>query len=114
MSPCLLLVAAVAVPLLNQLPWYWYGFDHFGFAVLMVLLAPGLLALVFGWLAFRSRVTGVYLSIMAQALTYDDYVTPDGEQGADVVHLRFNAPCRARPGPARRYLHPPIRSPQFQ
>jgi urea transport system permease protein len=54
----------------TELPWYWSGFDHFGFAMLMVLLAPGLLALVFGWLAFRSRVTGVYLSIITQALTY--------------------------------------------
>lgn len=54
----------------QELPWYWYGFDNFGFAVLMVLLAPGLLAFLFGWLAFRSRVTGVYLSIITQALTY--------------------------------------------
>ncbi|HTY51269.1 MAG TPA: urea ABC transporter permease subunit UrtC [Steroidobacteraceae bacterium] len=54
----------------KALPWYWYGFDHFAFAMLMVLLVPGALALVFGWLAFRSRVTGVYLSIITQALTY--------------------------------------------
>ncbi|MDO9105255.1 MAG: urea ABC transporter permease subunit UrtC [Methylovulum sp.] len=54
----------------KELPWYWHGFDHFGFALLMVVLAPGALAFVFGWLAFRSRVTGVYLSIMTQALTY--------------------------------------------
>ena len=54
----------------DALPWYWYGFDQFWFAMLMVALAPGLLAFVFGWLAFRSRVTGVYLSIMTQALTY--------------------------------------------
>lgn len=54
----------------DKLPWYWHGFDHFGFALPMVLLAPGLLALVFGWLAFRARVAGVYLSIMTQALTY--------------------------------------------
>ncbi|MBS3963236.1 MAG: urea ABC transporter permease subunit UrtC [Methylomonas sp.] len=54
----------------TELPWYWYGFDNFGFAMLMVFLAPGLLAFVFGWLAFRSRVTGVYLSIITQALTY--------------------------------------------
>lgn len=54
----------------QELPWYWLGFDMFWFALLMVLLAPGLLAFVFGWLAFRSRVTGVYLSIMTQALTY--------------------------------------------
>ena len=54
----------------KALPWFWHGFDHFGFAVLMVVLVPGMLALVFGWLAFRSRVTGVYLSIITQALTY--------------------------------------------
>ena len=54
----------------QELPWYWLGFDMFWFALLMVALAPGLLAFVFGWLAFRSRVTGVYLSIMTQALTY--------------------------------------------
>jgi urea transport system permease protein len=54
----------------EQLPWYWYGFDMFWFAMLMVMLIPGLLAFVFGWLAFRSRVTGVYLSIITQALTY--------------------------------------------
>lgn len=54
----------------QELPWYWHGFDMFWFAMLMVVLVPGLLALVFGWLAFRSRVTGVYLSIITQALTY--------------------------------------------
>jgi len=54
----------------QELPWYWYGFEQFWFAALMVLLVPGLLAFVFGWLAFRSRVTGVYLSIITQALTY--------------------------------------------
>ena len=54
----------------KELPWYWYGFDHFWFAALMVMLVPGVLAFGFGWLAFRSRVTGVYLSIITQALTY--------------------------------------------
>ncbi len=54
----------------DALPWYWYGFDNFYFAMLMVLVAPGILAFVFGWLAFRSRVTGVYLSIITQAMTY--------------------------------------------
>ncbi len=54
----------------ERLPWYWLGFDQFWFAALMVLAVPGLLAFVFGWLAFRSRVTGVYLSIITQALTY--------------------------------------------
>ena len=54
----------------DSLPWYWYGFDMAWFAFAMVLLAPGALALVFGWLAFRSRVTGVYLSIITQAMTF--------------------------------------------
>jgi urea transport system permease protein len=54
----------------KELPWYWYGFDMFWFAVLMVILVPAALAFVLGWLAFRSRVTGVYLSIITQALTF--------------------------------------------
>ena len=54
----------------KELPWYWHGFDMFPFAAVMVLLVPGLLAFIFGWFAFRSRVTGVYLSIITQALTY--------------------------------------------
>jgi urea transport system permease protein len=54
----------------SELPIYWYGFQHFPYAALMVLLVPGLLAFVLGALAFRSRVTGVYLSIITQAMTY--------------------------------------------
>ncbi|MGW9231861.1 urea ABC transporter permease subunit UrtC [Pseudorhizobium sp. NPDC055634] len=54
----------------QELPWFWYGFDIFPFAMLMVLFVPGLLAFVFGWFAFRSRVNGVYLSIITQAMTY--------------------------------------------
>ncbi len=54
----------------KALPWFWYGFNHFWFAALMVLVVPGLLAFVFGWFAFRSRVNGVYLSIITQAMTY--------------------------------------------
>jgi len=54
----------------KELPWFWYGFDMFAFAALMVVLVPGLLAFCFGWFAFRSRVTGVYLSIITQAMTY--------------------------------------------
>jgi urea transport system permease protein len=54
----------------HDLPVYWYGFNWFGYAALMVLLVPGALAFVFGWFAFRSRVTGVYLSIITQAMTY--------------------------------------------
>jgi urea transport system permease protein len=54
----------------QELPWYWWGFSSFPFAMVMVMVVPGVLALVFGWFAFRSRVTGVYLSIITQALTY--------------------------------------------
>ena len=54
----------------QDLPITWWGFSHFSYALLMVLLVPGLLAFIFGWFAFRSRVTGVYLSIITQAMTY--------------------------------------------
>ena len=54
----------------HKLPVYWYGFDHFAYAALMIVLVPGLLAFIFGWFAFRSRVTGVYFSIITQALTF--------------------------------------------
>jgi urea transport system permease protein len=54
----------------ESLPWFWWGFDMFWFAMAMVVLVPGLLALVFGWLAFRSRVSGVYFAIITQALVF--------------------------------------------
>ncbi len=54
----------------HELPWYWIGFDSFIFTLLMIVFIPGVLAYIFGWMTFRSRVTGVYLSIMTQALTY--------------------------------------------
>ena len=54
----------------KELPWFWYGFDNFWFAVLMAILVPGTLAGIFGYLAFRSRIKGVYFSIITQALTY--------------------------------------------
>ncbi|WEJ34672.1 urea ABC transporter permease subunit UrtC [Devosia sp. SD17-2] len=54
----------------KELPWYWQGFDNFWFAMAMVVFVPGLLAFVFGFFAFRSRVTGVYLSIITQAMTF--------------------------------------------
>ncbi len=54
----------------KALPWFWYGFHHFLYALAMMAAAPALVALVFGWFAFRSRVTGVYFSIITQALTY--------------------------------------------
>ncbi len=54
----------------DHLPWYWLGSDSFLFTVFLIMAVPGLLAFVFGWLAFRSRVSGVYFSIITQALTY--------------------------------------------
>ncbi len=54
----------------QELPWFWWGFSSFPFALAMALLVPALLAFVVGWLAFRSRITGVYLSIITQAMTY--------------------------------------------
>lgn len=54
----------------KELPWYWHGFDNFAFAMVIVVLAPGILAYVFGAFAFRSRVTGVYFSIITQAMTF--------------------------------------------
>ncbi len=54
----------------QELPWYWYGFDNFFFAMAMVMLVPGALAFIFGWFAFRSRVSGVYFSIITQAMTF--------------------------------------------
>jgi urea transport system permease protein len=53
----------------SEFPWLWAFADSLFLQLLMVVLVPGLLALVFGWLAFRSRVTGVYLSILTQAMT---------------------------------------------
>ena len=51
-------------------PWYWSFTDHFWYCALLVVLVPGLLAFVFGFFAFRSRIKGVYFSIITQALTY--------------------------------------------
>jgi len=54
----------------KELPWYWLGFDNFGFAMVMALFVPGALALIFGFFAFRSRIRGVYFSIITQAMTF--------------------------------------------
>ncbi|WP_336707044.1 MULTISPECIES: urea ABC transporter permease subunit UrtC [unclassified Cedecea] len=54
----------------NELPWYWSGTQYFAWALLLAMAAPGLLAFVFGYFAFRSKIKGVYFSIMTQALTY--------------------------------------------
>jgi len=51
-------------------PWYWRFTEHFWYAALLVVLVPGVLAFVFGYFAFRSRIKGVYFSIITQALTY--------------------------------------------
>ena len=54
----------------KTLPWYWHGTEHFLYAMALVVLLPGVLALLFGYFAFRSRIKGVYFSIITQALTY--------------------------------------------
>ncbi|MEC7641655.1 MAG: urea ABC transporter permease subunit UrtC [Nitrospinota bacterium] len=54
----------------KELPWYWYGFDHFAFACLVILILPGIFAFSFGFFAFRSRIKGVYFAIVTQAMTY--------------------------------------------
>jgi urea transport system permease protein len=54
----------------KELPWHWWMSDQFLWAMLLVVLVPGLLAFVFGYFAFRSRVKGVYFSIITQALTF--------------------------------------------
>ena len=54
----------------THFPWYWAGTQHFAYAMFLAVAAPGLLAFVFGFFAFRSRIKGVYFSIITQALTY--------------------------------------------
>ncbi|PKH22596.1 urea ABC transporter permease subunit UrtC [Enterobacterales bacterium CwR94] len=54
----------------QELPWFWAGTQYFAWALCLIVLVPGLLALLFGWFAFRSKIKGVYFSIMTQALTY--------------------------------------------
>ncbi|WP_194205923.1 urea ABC transporter permease subunit UrtC [Superficieibacter sp. 1612_C1] len=54
----------------SELPWFWWGTQHFAWAMMLVVLVPGLLALIFGYFAFRSKIKGVYFSIMTQALTF--------------------------------------------
>jgi urea transport system permease protein len=54
----------------SDLPLAWYGFDSFSYTLLMIIIVPGLLAFIFGWFAFKSRVNGVYFSIITQAMTY--------------------------------------------
>lgn len=54
----------------TKLPAFWQPFSNFPFAMLMAMLLPGALAGIFGYLAFRSRIRGVYFSILTQALTY--------------------------------------------
>ena len=74
---------------LKELPSYWTPFYSFSFAALMVIIVPGVIAWIFGYLAFRSRIKGVYFSILTQALTYgaalifysNDIVTMGGNNG---------------------------------
>ncbi|MBS0123110.1 urea ABC transporter permease subunit UrtC [Thetidibacter halocola] len=54
----------------TELPAYWFGFESFPYAFVLILLVPGLVAFLYGWMSFRSRVSGVYFAIITQALTY--------------------------------------------
>ncbi len=54
----------------KELPWFWLGSDSFGWASFLILAVPAVVAFVFGYFAFRSRIKGVYFSIITQALTY--------------------------------------------
>ncbi len=54
----------------KEMPWFWWNSDSFGWAMFLVILVPGVLAWIFGYFAFRSRIKGVYFSIITQALTY--------------------------------------------
>ncbi|HEX9455911.1 MAG TPA: urea ABC transporter permease subunit UrtC, partial [Candidatus Binatia bacterium] len=54
----------------KEFPWYWAGSEYFILALVKIVLAPALLAFIFGWFAFRSRIKGVYFSIITQALTF--------------------------------------------
>ncbi len=54
----------------KEFPWYWAGSEYFILALVKILLVPALLAYIFGWFAFRSRIKGVYFSIITQALTF--------------------------------------------
>jgi urea transport system permease protein len=57
-------------PETGGLPPHWIPFKNLGFAAAAVIWVPAIVALIFGWLAFRSRIKGVYFSILSQALTY--------------------------------------------
>src|SRR5947208_9218866 len=54
----------------KELPWQWWNSDQFWWCALLVILVPGIVAFVFGFFAFRSRIKGVYFSIITQALTF--------------------------------------------
>jgi urea transport system permease protein len=53
----------------TELPWYWVGTEHFLWALALVVLVPALVAFIFGFFAFRSKIKGVYFSIITQAMT---------------------------------------------
>src|SRR4051812_18776001 len=57
-------------PATGGLPPHWIPFKHFWFAAMMVVVVPAVVSFIFGWLAFRSRIKGVYFSILSQAITY--------------------------------------------
>lgn len=89
----------------HQLPWYWQGTQHLGYALLLVVLVPAVVAWVFGFFTFRSRVKGVYLSIITQAMTfaamllfYRNETGFGGNNGQPLQHCVL--PLRAHHGPA--------------
>ena len=94
-------------PETGGLPPHWIPFKHFWFAAAMVLIVPAIVAAVFGFLAFRSRIKGVYFSILTQALTYaaclmffrNDF-TFGGNNGLtdfkDILGYEINSPTTRR------------------
>ena len=54
----------------TEMPWYWTGTQHFWWAMILVVLVPGIVALIFGFFAFRSKIKGVYFSIISQAMVF--------------------------------------------
>jgi urea transport system permease protein len=91
----------------NKLPLHWVPFDSFPFAAAATICVPALVALIFGFLVFRSRITGVYFAIITQALTYAAWIlflrnefTFGGNNGFTKFNTILGAPVNA-PGTER-------------
>jgi urea transport system permease protein len=82
----------------KELPWYWAGSDSFGWVAFLVLAVPALVAFVFGYFAFRSRIKGVYFSIITQALTFAAMLLFfRNETGTALRHRKRDWCCSASP-----------------